>query len=781
VTRAAVNHELGRLEAAMHDLETAAPMVRGVAARQRELQQAALHQNSGRLTQAATIYRALLARGDTPVDVRGKVGNNLGMIEAQRGLTESALRCLDDAAKAAVEVGPALTASVMQTRGWVCVQAGRLSEGLRLFDDASRLFEASGLPLGELHMEYADALVDLRLLPEATAATGRAVEEFEASGVPLMGAEAQLRAARLALLSGDPAGSVAAGEQAAANFRRQRRPAWAARADIVAVEARLVSGAAGVNDLRAARHAAASLERLGVRAGAVHAHLTAARVAQALGRGEIARGGLRRAQELAHRAPVLVRLDGRVAAAMEAKLLGRDAEVMRHCRAGLTDLARHRNALPSMELRALASGHGVELGRMGVELALRSGSAARVLEWLERTRSTALCLVEPAARDGLEDDLAALRAVSAEMAEPGRHTPDQQAALVAEQREIEGRLRRATWVRGAAAVSPVGQVGTRELREALDGRVLVEYGVLAGELFAVVVEARRSRVVALGKARAVDAQAEALMFALRRLTRPRSAAALAAARASADLALERLTGLLLTPLALTPDAGLVVVPSAALHSLPWSALHAAPVSIAPSASSWARTRTAGEDCSGHVVLVAGPDLPGAVDEVEALERVHDHATVLRPPASTVDAVARALDGANVAHLACHGRLRSDNPTFSSLWLSDGPLTVQELDSRGLAPRRMILASCESGAQVSYDGDELLGFVSALIARGTVGIVASTIVVSDVESVPLMCALHERIRRGATLSDALHGARASVDRQAPRAFATWCAFNAYGAA
>jgi len=64
----------------------------------------------------------------------------------------------------------------------------------------------------------------------------------------------------------------------------------------------------------------------------------------------------------------------------------------------------------------------------------------------------------------------------------------------------------------------------------------------------------------------------------------------------------------------------------------------------------------------------------------------------------------------------------------------------------LAPRRLILASCESGPLVSYAGDEVLGFVSALLARGTAGILASTAVVPDVQAVGLMSAVHQALAR-----------------------------------
>ncbi len=434
-----------------------------------------------------------------------------------------------------------------------------------------------------------------------------------------------------------------------------------------------------------------------------------------------------------------------------------------------------------MELRALASGHGAELGRLGLEVLLRTGSAARVLDWMERTRAAAMFAVEPSSTEGIEEELAALRAVHADLAQARSGLDSEVPELRVRQAAIERRIRRASWERRPAAAVDGATMSPAELRRLLDGQVLVEYGALDGRLFAAVLEPRRTRLVHLGPVESVQYEAEAVLFSLRRLTRPGSPAALAAARRSAEFGLRQLTELLLRPLELPDDARLVVVPSQNLQRIPWTALHPAPLSVAPSASFWARAGQRRAEASGRVVLVAGPDLPGAAAEVDALRGLHAQPTVLTPSASTVDAVVAALHGATLTHLACHGRLRSDNPTFSSLLLCDGSLTVQELDLRGISAHRIILAACESGAEVPYEGDETLGFVSALIARGTAGLIASTIAVPDLEAVSLMRSLHELVSGGATLAEALHGARAAWNCDQPGAFVSWCAFTAFGAA
>lgn len=83
-------------------------------------------------------------------------------------------------------------------------------------------------------------------------------------------------------------------------------------------------------------------------------------------------------------------------------------------------------------------------------------------------------------------------------------------------------------------------------------------------------------------------------------------------------------------------------------------------------------------------------------------------------------------------------------------------------TRELPPRRVLLAAGDSAADVSFSGDELLGFVSALLATGTAGLVASLVAVGDVETGELMRGLHGRLIRGESMAAALHGARSELN-------------------
>jgi len=133
------------------------------------------------------------------------------------------------------------------------------------------------------------------------------------------------------------------------------------------VEVRGQGGEVSAAQLQVARRAAATLERLGIRSSAVEAYVAAGRLAFGLGRRAPALVSLGRAQALARHAPVLVRLKGHVAGALAARLGGHDRGVLQRCQAGLTDLARHRAAFASLELRALASGAKVDAGTLARE------------------------------------------------------------------------------------------------------------------------------------------------------------------------------------------------------------------------------------------------------------------------------------------------------------------------------------------------------------------------------------------------------------------------------
>ncbi|MFI5494969.1 CHAT domain-containing protein [Actinoplanes sp. NPDC051859] len=790
VTRAVALHELGRHDAAARDLRHAEPLIEPADRTDLRLQRAVLDHNRGRIVAAAQAYRSLLADPATPAIVLVKAANNLAHAQTLLGRPHEALEHLDRAAVLARDLGPQLPAVIAGSRAWSTFHAGRLAESVRYFEQSRRLHADAGLPLGEHQLEYADVLRDLRLLDEAMVAARSAAADFDSHGARLMAAEARLRVAGLALDLGDPATALAEAQAAAQDFRRQRRPAWTARATVTEAEALAARDGYTTGVLRRLRTAAATLRSQGLRAEAAYGHLAAGRAALDLGRTAVARTELAAVSEVAEGQSLLVRLRGRVARVLLAEVDG-GADVLRECARGLRDLARHRAALPSLELRVLASGHGTELGEAGLRHLLPvtagsrrpAGSPARVLDWLERTRAAALLRVHPPAT-GVDQDVIALRGIAQELRVARLERGEEPAALLARQSALETRIRRRSWSREDPGTEAAAPATGASLRRALAGEWLVEFAVTGDRMWAVVVEPRRIRIVELGGADPVRQEAAALMFGLRRLLHGTRFASVA--HGAARDAVDALTRLLVTPLGVPADTPLVVVPSARVPGVPWSALHPAPVTVTPSAALWARARRTPPkgppDAHGRarVAVIAGPDLPGALAEVTAVAAAHPGARTLIPPDSTVDATIGLIKDADLAHLACHGLFRSDSPLFSALELSDGRLTLYEMLSHGVAPHRVVLASCDSGAQRSYSGDEVLGFVGAMMSTGSAGIAATDLPIPDGACAGSMAVLHDRIARGDSLATAVWHARQALSAGGgPEEYVAWCGLTAYG--
>src|SRR5215470_6018339 len=110
VTRAAVRLELGSVPAAKRDLDRAAAIHGLGASVELDLQRASVLYNVGRLTDAATVCRDILANPASPVDIRAKIANNLALVEVQLGRPARALQLLDQAENLATSIGSALVA-----------------------------------------------------------------------------------------------------------------------------------------------------------------------------------------------------------------------------------------------------------------------------------------------------------------------------------------------------------------------------------------------------------------------------------------------------------------------------------------------------------------------------------------------------------------------------------------------------------------------------------------------------------------------------------------------
>ena len=320
-----------------------------------------------------------------------------------------------------------------------------------------------------------------------------------------------------------------------------------------------------------------------------------------------------------------------------------------------------------------------------------------------------------------------------------------------------------------------------DVLEALDARTLVEIGEVNGRSIAIVIGKGTARRRWLGATEPVAAAVSHLRTALRRIVNPAaSEASLAAAAEVVEESRRVLDETLVAPLRLG-EGEVVIVPPPALQSVPWGTLPGLagrPVTVSPSARIWIDRQR--NRVPGRVLLASGPRLPAAAAETRALQSIHPDAVRLTSREATADAVLDGIDGAELAHVVCHGVFRADNPLFSSLELSGGGLFVYDLERLRRPPCTMVLSACDVGLPAARPGDEVLGVVAALLGAGTSSVVASAGLVPDAALTRrVMVALHRRLACGERPAPALAEALRGLDPDDPAALLASC-FVCFGA-
>jgi CHAT domain-containing protein len=237
---------------------------------------------------------------------------------------------------------------------------------------------------------------------------------------------------------------------------------------------------------------------------------------------------------------------------------------------------------------------------------------------------------------------------------------------------------------------------------------------------------------------------------------------------------------------------IVVVPHRELHYLPFAALHDGrhwlvqthTLSQAASVHVWLAGQTQAAPptlARAHVLAfgVAGEQLPQVAQELAAVAAVHGDRAVLRLDGqATLAALAAEAPGADLLHLACHGRFRADNPAFSFLQLGDGPLTLQDVRALRLRARLVVLSACETGLGRVAPGDELLGLVRAFTLAGARAVLASLWPVDDGATALLLADVHQALSDGAPPAQALQQAQAAAAAAGEHPF-HWAAFTLHG--
>ena len=755
----------GDARRALAMIDEAEPALHGVDLARLVMQRGLLLHRLGSLDRAAREYQRALdefsAVGDVPAEARLRA--DFGLLEVRRGRYEAARGQLEEAETLARRTHQDLTAAVaLHNRGYLDAVLGRFADALDELADAAEQYEQLGNTVGA-HLASVDraiALWRVGLVEDAVFEVDRATAGIEAIAQPVDAADTLLLAARIKLASRDAPGARAAARRASKLFAEQERDPWIPLTDLMEVLADELDGAF---ESLAERCEDVSIRLVTSRwmSEALVAQVTAGKLYLRRGQVEAARRLLGGAMGARSTGSAADRAAAHAAHALLHEAVANRNAARRSVNEGLRVLAENQASIGALEARAHVASYGDALVQVGARLAVADRRPRELLARIESARGMVSLLPRATPPDDrvLAGHLADLRAVTEELrtaTAEGEHRGDAQRRRAILEHRVRDHTRRSR---------ATGLVATLTLGDAVSSlgeRQLVEYANLDGILWAVTADRGRCVMHELGSIDKIEIEVDQIDFALNRLNRVQgSPASREAARETIRRVGVHLGEQLLPARVRSTGRPLVIVPTGRLHGLAWRALPVLAgraVSVAPSLFGHTIARRgAVSERRPQTVLVAGPDLPAAPEELRVLSTIYPTATVLDVATSDAASCLEAFGTATLAHVACHGSFRSDNPLFSTLRVADGDLTVYDLERCERLPHTMVLSACNAAASSVLRGGALLGMSSSLIQFGVSSVVAPLTPVSDERSVALMSRLHRELAAGTDPAAALASA------------------------
>ncbi|GAA2514449.1 CHAT domain-containing protein [Pilimelia columellifera] len=752
--------------------------LRGLVASQRGL----LHMRAGALGPALDGYDAALRLLDEsePQDICRALLNR-GMLRLKPGSLARAradfARCVDIANRHGLDL---IAAKASHNLGYLSLLAGDLPRALREMDTvAPTLGEQSPASAAVYHVDRAQVLLTAGLFTEADDDLAQADELFRRAHSRQDQAEAELARAQLALRQRRWSEARRLATAARHKFSSRGAASWGLLADAVLLSADVGAGRGLAAVQTAGAALAASLTAHGLRDEGRRVALTAA--AAALLRRDVRAGspGQRAltARQIAANAltlrrddPIGTRMQARAVRADLADAEGQPARALGELRAAVADLHHHQASFGSLDLQAAAAAHVEHLAAQGLCRAIDQGAPASVLAWTERARALS-------AR--LSPVVAPTDPYAAEMLAELRHARDElrvqelngvpDPALRTRCLALQRQIRQRAWYRpGPRLVTAPAPL--RDIVDELAGQdaTLISYLDVDNQLHALVASAQRRIVRPLGPSAPVAEVRRRLRADLDLLaTESLPDVMRTAVRASTRSSLARLDALLWQAVApLVASGPLLISPPATMATIAWPllpSLAGRALSVVRSPTAWLRSRAnATIPPAPQVAVAAGPGVARAEAEAKLVAEAWPVAETLSGLAATAAAVRDAAERCDVLHIAAHGFHEHDNPLFSCLRMSDGPLFGHDLDGLAHPPRHVMLSACELGLAHARPGDETLGMSAALLHGGVGSVVAGVARISDETAYAVAPAHHAGLRRGLSPSAALAAALPSGD-------------------
>ena len=245
---------------------------------------------------------------------------------------------------------------------------------------------------------------------------------------------------------------------------------------------------------------------------------------------------------------------------------------------------------------------------------------------------------------------------------------------------------------------------------------------------------------------------------------------------------------------------LIIVADGALHYLPFTALHDGRQFVLQrhqlrtlSAAS-VLTLLEQRDVRGQRMMALGNpdlgnpdlDLPGAEQEVNALQQLLSQSEVATRQQATETRIKQLGEGYAVLHIASHGQFDASQPLASRLLLAadgsnDGVLTVGELYDLSLPTSLVVLSACETGLGDVKNGGDVIGLTRGFLYAGANSVVSTLWMVADDATKQLMLDFYRQLQQQSQqdIGKALTTAQRRIFSQVNAHPYYWAAFQLTG--
>jgi CHAT domain-containing protein len=211
------------------------------------------------------------------------------------------------------------------------------------------------------------------------------------------------------------------------------------------------------------------------------------------------------------------------------------------------------------------------------------------------------------------------------------------------------------------------------------------------------------------------------------------------------------------------------------------------VSVAPSASVYARLAARERAGAGVVFALGNPDLgsprlalPAAEREVQGLKALYTEAEVYVRAEAAKERMLTRSPHSRLVHVAADAEVDEIDPLYSVIrhaqaGKASGNLEAHEVYRLDLAGAALVAPSaCETGLGKVSRGDEMWGFTRSFLAAGAPALLVSPWAVDDESTARLMGRFHTEVKGGAEARAARRAAQLDVARAGCTAHPFFCA-------